>query len=50
MSSTYNPCPKCKGTKRIMNAKGIVHPCWDCLNSGQMDQHDKNPKDSGIKI
>ncbi len=33
-----------------MNSKGVVHPCWDCLNAGKMDQHDKNPKDSGIKI
>lgn len=46
----FNQCQKCKGTKRIMNAKGVVHPCWDCLNSGKLDQHDKNPKDSGIKI
>jgi len=43
-------CEKCKGTKRIMKADGVIQPCWDCLNSGEMDQHDKNPKDSGIVI
>lgn len=43
-------CIKCKGTRRILNSQGVIGPCWDCLNSGAMDQHDKNPKDSGIKI
>jgi hypothetical protein len=43
-------CPKCQGKKRIMGSDGTIRPCWDCLNSGEMDQHAKNPKDSGIKI
>jgi hypothetical protein len=43
-------CEKCNGTKRIMKKDGTIQPCWDCLNSGEMDQHSKNPKDSGIKI
>jgi len=45
-----NICPKCKGTKRIQQADGTVRPCWDCLLKGDMDQHAKNPKDSGVKI
>jgi hypothetical protein len=43
-------CPKCGGTKRIQNQNGTVMPCWDCLMKGDMDQHSKNPKDSGIAI
>lgn len=43
-------CAKCKGTKRIKGADGSISVCWDCLQKGEMDQHSKNPKDSGIKI
>jgi len=43
-------CPKCQGKRRIMKADGTISPCFDCLNAGRMDQHDKNPKDSGVKI
>lgn len=43
-------CPKCQDKKRIMRANGEVSPCFDCLIAGRMDQHDKNPKDSGIAI
>jgi len=43
-------CEKCKGTKRIKQPDGAIGPCWDCLFSGEMDQHSKNVKDSGIKI
>jgi len=43
-------CPKCQGKKRIMDKDGTIRPCFDCLNAGQMDQHSKNPKDSGVKI
>jgi hypothetical protein len=43
-------CPKCNGTKRIKKADGTIQPCWDCLLAGEMDQHSKNVKDSGIKI
>lgn len=37
-------CPKCNGTKIIREKDGTVHTCYDCLLSGDMDQHDKNPK------
>jgi len=33
-----------------MDKKGTIGPCWDCLMKGEMDQHDKHPKDSGIKV
>ena len=43
-------CPKCHGLKRLVDAKGTIHPCWDCLLSGEMDQHSKNPKESKISV
>ena len=43
-------CPKCKGTGIVKEANGQIHTCWDCLQSGEYDQHSKNPKDSGIAI
>ena len=43
-------CPKCKGTGIVKEKDGSIHTCWDCLNQGDLDQHDKNLKDSGIKI
>jgi hypothetical protein len=43
-------CVKCQGKRRIMKANGEISPCFDCLIAGRMDQHDKNPKDSGIAI
>ena len=45
-----NECPKCKGTKRIQEKDGTIRPCWNCLMKGDMDQHTKTPKDSGVKI
>ena len=42
---TGNPnCPKCKGMGRIREKDGTIHICYDCLERGEMDQHDKNPK------
>jgi hypothetical protein len=43
-------CPKCNDTKRIKKADGTIQPCFDCLLKGEMDQHSRNPKDSGIKV
>ncbi len=43
-------CEKCKGTKRIKKADGTLQPCWECLMAGEMDQHSKDVKDSGLKI
>ena len=49
-NNNANVCPKCKGSKRIVDANGTVRPCWDCLLNGEMDQHSKAPKDSGIVV
>ena len=43
-------CAKCNDKRRLMKANGEISPCFDCLIAGRMDQHDKNPKDSGIAI
>lgn len=43
-------CVKCNDKKRIMRANGELTLCFDCLLAGRLDQHDKNPKDSGIRI
>jgi hypothetical protein len=43
-------CSKCNGTKRIKKPDGTIQPCWDCLMRGDMDQHAKNVKDSGLKV
>ena len=46
-----NPnCPKCHGRGMIKEANGSVHTCFDCLTSGDMDQHDANLKDANVRI
>ncbi len=50
MENSPKSCPKCQGKKRIIKSDGTVQPCWDCLISGEMDQHDRHVKDSGIKL
>jgi Ribonuclease G/E len=53
METTKNVCEKCKGTGIIKEKDGTVHICFDCLNSGRLDQHNKNIKDAsdlGIKL
>jgi hypothetical protein len=53
MSEGRTNCQKCKGTGRIKEKDGTIHICYDCLLSGSMDQHDKNPKtaeDARIKL
>jgi len=42
-------CPKCNNTGRVKEKDGTVHCCFDCLQSGRLDEHDKIIKDSGIK-
>lgn len=42
-------CPKCNNTGIVKEKDGSVHCCFDCLAAGRMDEHDKNPKDSGIR-
>jgi len=43
-------CPDCHGTGIVKEKDGSVHTCWKCLQKGQLEQHSKNVKDSGIKI
>jgi DnaJ-class molecular chaperone len=43
-------CPKCYGKGMVKEENGSVHTCFDCLLSGEMDQHDENVKDAGIRI
>ena len=43
-------CPKCHGTGYVKEKNGTVHTCFDCLTGGDMDQHDKNVRDSNIKL
>ena len=46
-------CDKCKGARRIKERDGTIHICFDCLQSGRLDQHDKklkNAQDLGIKL
>jgi ribosomal protein L37AE/L43A len=46
-------CPKCNNTRMIKEKDGTIHICFDCLNSGRLDQHEKKLKDAkdfGIKL
>ncbi len=43
-------CPKCKGLGYVKEKNGSVRTCFDCLLAGDMDQHDENVKESGIKV
>lgn len=48
-----NDCPKCHGTGRIKERDGTIHPCFDCLLAGHLDQHNSNLKsgeEMGFKI
>ncbi len=49
-----NPnCPKCHGTGRVKERDGTIHPCYDCLLGGYMDQHDskiKSGEEMGFKV
>ena len=42
-------CPDCKGTGMVKDCSG-VHTCWKCLANGEMEQHSKDVKDSGVKV
>ncbi|MEK6928087.1 MAG: hypothetical protein AABX11_06670 [Nanoarchaeota archaeon] len=43
-------CAKCDGSGRVVGKDGTIGPCFECLLAGRMDQHSKNPKDSGVKV
>jgi len=53
MEEEHYDCPKCKGERRIREKDGSIHICFDCLQAGRLDQHDKKMKsaqDLGIKL
>ena len=46
-------CPKCHGRRQIKGKDGSISICFECLNSGRLDQHDKKMKDAhelGIRL
>jgi hypothetical protein len=46
-------CSKCNNTGKIKEKDGTIHICFDCLQSGRLDQHDKKLKSAeelGIKL
>jgi len=43
-------CPKCKGTGIVKEKNGSIHICFDCLQSGELDQHSKEVRESRVKI
>ncbi|MEM3091236.1 MAG: hypothetical protein QXU39_01075 [Candidatus Pacearchaeota archaeon] len=44
METEENVCKKCGGKKIIKEKDGTIHTCFECLEKGRLDQHDKNPK------
>jgi hypothetical protein len=52
-TTTKKICSKCNNTGRIREKDGTIHICFDCLQNGNMDQHDKKIKSAdelGIKL
>jgi DnaJ-class molecular chaperone len=50
---TSQVCPKCQGKGRIKKKDGTISICFDCLQNGSMDQHDKKVRDAsefGIRL
>ena len=51
---TTNPnCEKCHGKGNVTEKDGTIHICYQCLQDGSMDQHDKkirSASDFGIKL
>ena len=44
-------CEKCHGTGIVKEADGSCHTCWDCLNSGRLNQHsNKLPENTRFKL
>jgi len=53
MANADTSCQKCKGTGQIKEKDGSIHICFDCLQAGKMDQHEKKLKDAsdfGIRL
>jgi hypothetical protein len=43
-------CNKCNNTGKVRDKDGSIHVCFDCLQNGNLDQHDKVIKDSNIRL
>ena len=43
-------CEKCRGTGMVKEANGTIHTCWKCLQEGQLEQHSKDVKDTGLRV
>jgi protein-arginine kinase activator protein McsA len=41
-------CQKCKDTGKVLSKHGM-HVCYDCLQSGRLDVHSKDVKDTNIR-
>ena len=48
--SKSDVCPKCHGQGRIMRADGSVTTCFDCLQNGKFEVHEKDLKDANIRL
>ena len=44
-------CKKCNDTGKVTEKNGQIHTCWECLQSGRLDNHSKNlPDHPEIKL
>jgi DnaJ-class molecular chaperone len=49
-SDKSDVCPKCHGLGRIIKADGSVNTCFDCLQNGKFEVHEKDLKDNKIRL
>lgn len=47
---TNKNCPKCHGTGIVKESDGSIHTCFDCLAKGELNQHSKEIRDTGLRI
>ena len=43
-------CPKCNNTGMVKEKDGTCHTCWDCMQSGRLNQHSEKLPESRLKI
>ena len=46
MVEIKDDCPKCHGHRNVKGKDGTVSICFECLQSGRLDQHDTKIRDS----
>jgi len=44
MEEIKDDCPKCHGTRQVMNKDGAISICFQCLTEGRMEQHGKTQR------